>query len=152
MHDFTWKSFFKLYVVLLAPTLYIFSQDEWPQAVLANFAMTAFLYMAFAPFAAACSEAYRYERQRGGSRLYAAACGVASMFGLLLVLIPVALFMAVVYAFIWALQQVNGLQLVLGMLAVLGTVAFFWEAIKTRLHLNKLNVFKLSDSRKIIRK
>lgn len=167
MHDFTWKSLFKLWSAMsLITFFFMYNQTEFsfntasiPQtlgAVGGAYAIalvpTFFLYMAFAPFAAACSEAYRYERQRGGSWLYAAACGVASMFGLLLVLIPVALVMAVIYAFWRALQQVNGLQLVLGMLGVLGTIAFVWEAIKTRLHLNKLNVFKLSDSRKIIRK
>lgn len=75
---------------------------------------------------------------------------------LLLVLIPVGILMVTIYV-VWDAIQ-NGMSQhwftagVLAVLSVLCAIGFYWDVISYRLHLNKLRIFKPSDSRKIIRK
>ena len=172
MYDFTWKSLFKLWVVVLVVNMplmavpeHLVEKNGMVGAVfivsLGAFAEAAFLYGAFAPFIAAYKEAYRPERQRGAPLWYCIACGLAGMLGLLLALIPVALFMVIIGLFFHGLDAMTKGTSIFAGIALVVTVFFnilfgisfwggIWQGIKWRINANKLKTINLSDSRKVM--
>ncbi len=135
MYDFTWKSLFKLWGVLLIANIplmavpeHLVEKDGVVGAVfilsLGAFAEAALLYGAFAPFIAAYKEAYRYERQIGQPLWYCIACGLAGMLGLLLALVPVALFMVIIGLFFHGLDALTKGTSIFAGIALVVTVFF----------------------------
>lgn len=167
MHDFTWKSFFMVWLVLslgvatlsfvlggLAPTEALL--EALPVMLGGTISAAAFLYIAFAPFVVAYLEAYRDERQRGRPVWYCALAGLFGMFGLVLVLIPVGAFVAA-FGYIWVAFESGMKQhwltaAALAAISVLLGIAFWADVIITRININKLRMFKPSNERRIMRK
>lgn len=162
MIDFTWKSLFKLWVVIFIPYTVILATDNGPHSIqeqsgwvgfffftaLTTFCMAALFYGAGAPFIAA----YKDAKRTTGSTWE----GILSAIALLLVLIPVAALMFIIWLVNDLFEKVFGGFSIIAMVGTFIAGVWFWmfiyDVIKTRLHLNKLKTINLSDSRQIMRR
>lgn len=155
MYDFTWKSLFRVYGVVMLPFILFASSftsvGAFIFATTGTLVLITFLYIAIAPILAFTVSKYRETGSalQTGKRLLGLGVAMVLMAG---VLVLVGVGSEVIKAWLagkpWG-WIVSGL---FGLLVMFGYALNFYDAYRARKQINRLNTYTPSDKRQIVRR
>lgn len=152
MYDFTWRSYFWAFGIILVPLLAIVPFGfDWVIAAGGAFALSAFLYIAIAPILAYTVNSYR----ENGSALQTG----KRLLGLCVAMLLAAGALALLHlgseaSKAWLADKPGGWIItgIVGVLTLFGYALNLYDAYRVRKQINSLHTYTPSDSRKVVAK